>query len=121
MNSAVQTYADKLVNNDLDASKTNILRIRATKSFAGYPNNMTDDAFLDRIYTNLDLTGNETLFETFQKLEIYRKFIDFMDLSDEDYLTMKIGRAVSDDPFSCKILMLKYICKKVFKFVHPMV
>lgn len=113
MYTAVENYADKIVHDELIEETTKITRIRGIKAFAGYPNDMIEDSFLDRIYVNLELTGNETLFETFRKLEIYRKFIDFMDFSDEDYLTMKIGNTVGDSSFGCKLLLLKYICEKI--------
>lgn len=114
MKTAITDLIDEMIQNDLVFPPTNITQMKTIQSFAGYPNDMIEDSFLDRIYGNLSLSGNETLFKTFLKLERYRKFIDFQDLTEEDYLTMKIGKEVGETIFGCKLIKLEYLCERTW-------
>lgn len=80
-------------------------------SIAGYPNDAIEDLFLDKIYQNLSLTGNESLLESFQELWKFQRFIKFVELDRKDLETLKIAQTVGRNVFSCSIEMRNKLCK----------
>lgn len=109
MNIAIASHLDEIVRLN-NTTPEYVSKIMALKAIAGYPMNMTDDSFLDRIYANLTLNGNETLFETYRKLVQHQKFIDYMKHSSEDYLTLTIGKTSVESAFSCTFATTEILC-----------
>lgn len=77
---------------------------------AGYPNDMADDSFLDRVYGNLSLNGDETLLVSYQELELYQKMFEALKLSPQDEQTIKIENHKRKDT-TCSFIEPNYLCK----------
>lgn len=92
-------------------SESTLAKVKVVEAVAVYPNDMTDDAFLDRIYEKLDLTGNETLFETIRGLKSFHTLFKMIDLSPKDLLTVKIGSQKGGYVFACSLVLFKYSCE----------
>ena len=60
------------------------------KFIAGYPTRLIEDSFLDKLYQNLTLFGNETLFESYRELSKYQKFISRIDLDDDELEVLEV-------------------------------
>ena len=82
---------------------------------AGYPSKLVEDSFLDKVYKNLELTGNETLFESYRELSKFQRFIKLIELTREELDAFRIAQSVGNNVFSCSLIKLKYLCKNCFK------
>lgn len=78
---------------------------------AGYPSDSIDDSFLNKIYQNLPLHGNESLLETYRELSKFQNFIDLVELERKDFETLKILKTVGQNTFSCSMIRQKVLCK----------
>lgn len=83
---------------------------------AGYPSDSIEDSFLDKIYQNLSLSGNESLVESYQQLWKFQRFIKFLELSRKDFETLKIALIDGDDIFSCPLIVQKHLCENSVKW-----
>lgn len=83
--------------------------------YAGYPNDMIDDSFLNQIYGNLKLNGNETLLESFQELIRHQKFIKLQTLSQDEFKTLEVGsqtpNLIGEKIYNCKLTDDRFLCK----------
>lgn len=114
MDSAIEDFKSYIVDPVFDFRKIpdiKLDKINGVEAVAGYPNDMIEDAFLDRIYEKLDLNGNETLFETFRELKSFYIFFKMIDLSPQDLLTVKIGSRKGGHVFACSLISFKYLCE----------
>lgn len=91
-------------------------RIKRIQIFAGYPNDMIEDSFLNKLYEKLNLNGNETLFESFKAIFRYQKFINMLELSNDDWKTLKVDSETGGNVFSCKLVSYKYLCEFPSRF-----
>lgn len=102
---------------DLMKSATDYLLQVAKKSetvinlIAGYPTDAIEDFFLDKIYHNLSLIGNESLFRTFRELWKFQRFIQLVELDRKDYETHKIALTKGQNVFTCSMVNRKSLCK----------
>lgn len=78
---------------------------------AGYPSDSIDDSFLNKIYQNLPLLGNESLLETYRELSKFQNFIDLVELERKDFETLKILKTVGQNTFSCSMIRQKVLCE----------
>lgn len=85
---------------------------KSLEFIAGYPSDLIEDSFLTKVYENLDLTGNETLFESFQELQKFKRFILLIDINRDELDVIKIVEKFGEDVFSCTVYKLKFVCKK---------
>lgn len=85
------------------------------KFVAGVPSNALLDSFLDKVYENLTLNGNETLLVTFMKLSQFQRFLQLLELNNNELDTLKIVQQTGGNVFSCSVIKGKYLCK--FDFV----
>lgn len=80
-------------------------------SIAGYPTDAIEDFFLNKIYHNLSLNGNESLFRTFRELWKFQRFIQLVELDRKDYKTLKIVQTIGQNVFTCSLVNRKSLCK----------
>lgn len=78
---------------------------------AGLPSVALLDSFLDRIYENLTLNGNETLLETVTELSKFQRFLQLLELNNNELDTLKIVQHINENVFSCSVVKDKYLCK----------
>ena len=78
---------------------------------AGYPRNAIEDSFLDKLYQNLTLNGNESLLESYRELWKFQRFIVLVELDRDEIDTLKIAQHVGENIFSCSVLKHNFLCK----------
>lgn len=78
---------------------------------AGYPRNAVEDAFLDKLYQNLTLNGNESLLESYRELWKFQRFIFLVELNRDEIDTLKIAQHVGKNIFSCSLIKQMFLCK----------
>lgn len=83
---------------------------KSIQIIAGYPNDMNEDSFLNKLYGNLNLNGTETLIKSTIAMHRYQRFVKLLDLSEEDLLTFDIGTQAKDNVLGCVLHDLKYLC-----------
>lgn len=84
------------------------------KYIAGYPDNSIDDSFLSKVYQNLTLNGNESLLETYIELGKFKKFLNLVELDQDEVETLKISQHVDRNVFGCSVIKKKILCKTSF-------
>ena len=82
---------------------------------AGYPSKLGEDSFLDKVYKNLELTGNETLLESYRELSKFQRFIQLIELNREELDAFRIVQNVGNNVFSCSLVKLKYLCENCLR------
>lgn len=71
---------------------------------------MTNYSFLEHLYQHLPLNGSDSLFVTFNELSLYQKFIEMIELTDEEYFAFEVGLLTPGNIFGCRIVWFKYFC-----------
>lgn len=95
---------------DEELSPEDQLKLKKTEIIAGYPDELIEDSFLDRVYEKLTLNGNETLLESFQAMYTHQKFFNLLQLSRNDSRTLKVIRH-KREVSNCYLISYKYLCK----------
>lgn len=78
---------------------------------AGYPTELIENSFLDKLYQNLTLQGNESLVESYQQMYKFNKFIQLLELDREELKILKTAQHVGENAFSCSLIKQKLLCK----------
>lgn len=115
LHSLMQIALDDMGLIDLDKiegltfAQTSILAIRSNsiQIIAGFPNNMIEDSFLDRLYGKLNLDASETLLKSVIAMDHYKSFIK-MGLTEEDITVFDLDSATRS---KCQLIDFKYLCK----------
>lgn len=78
---------------------------------AGFPSLALEDSFLAKVYENLTLFGNESLFTSYQKLGKFQRFMEFIELDREELEALKITQFDGRKVFSCSLVRAKVLCE----------
>lgn len=103
----VEIASNNITNWTLDEAE----RFNSIQLISGYPDNLIEDSFLERIYGKIILDGSETLFESFRAINRHQKSINFLTLSEDDQMTLAITNNDKTEAFACAVIDLKYLCK----------
>lgn len=99
------------IGNVTESTSEAIDFLKSIQIFAGYPNDLIEDSFLNKLYDKLNLDGSESLFVSYKETFRHQKFINMLDLSEDDQITLKISSQHDRNIYSCKLQHVKYLCK----------
>lgn len=104
--------AERLMESAFDFAYDKLKKTFKKPEFvAGFPSLALEHSFLDKVYENLTLCGNESLFTSYQKMWKFQRFMEFIDLDRDELEAVKITQTDGRKVFSCSMVRAKVLCE----------